>query len=305
MRTVTNTHLKFAHNISVEEYKKTYNHKVVKIESAGVQDVYNITVEGMHNYAVGAGVIIKNCYHKDPTMMKYINDPTTDMHRDTAMDCFLVDDPTMIVKAIRHTAKNMFVFPQFYGDWYKSCAESMWIAAQSQTHVLSNGTHLMQHLARKGIKTYDKFEKNIKRVEDLFWTERFPVYTEWKESWWTDYCSRGYIDMYTGFRCHGVLGRNDCINYPVQGAAFHCLLLSFILLDRIQFERKWKTRLIAQIHDEVILDVHPSEEKEVLETVDWVMTKEVPRIFSWINVPLVAEAEITGIDGSWCDKKAA
>lgn len=36
--------------------------KVKKIEPAGYADVYNMEVEGTHDFAVGSGVIVHNCY---------------------------------------------------------------------------------------------------------------------------------------------------------------------------------------------------------------------------------------------------
>ena len=36
--------------------------KITKIEPAGLADVYNMEVEDTHDFAVGAGVIVHNCY---------------------------------------------------------------------------------------------------------------------------------------------------------------------------------------------------------------------------------------------------
>jgi hypothetical protein len=41
------------------------NHKVVRIEQCGVADVYDITVEEHHNFAVAAGVFVHNCVGYD------------------------------------------------------------------------------------------------------------------------------------------------------------------------------------------------------------------------------------------------
>src|SRR5690606_6500640 len=38
----------------------------------------------------GAEVITAACYHKDPTMLAYIKDPSKDMHRDMAMELYLL-----------------------------------------------------------------------------------------------------------------------------------------------------------------------------------------------------------------------
>ena len=95
------------------------------------------------------------------------------------------------------------------------------------------------------------------KFEDDFWNRRFKVYNRWKDKWWEGYQKNGYVSMYTGFRCSGIMRRNECINIPIQGSAFHCLLWSFIQVDKISREQNWKSRLIGQIHDAMVLDVHP------------------------------------------------
>ncbi len=108
-------------------------------------------------------------------------------------------------------------------------------------------------------KTFDKFTEHIKKIEDDFWNRRFKVYSRWKDKWWGSYQKNGYVSMYTGFRCSGIMRKNECINIPIQGSAFHCLLWSFIQVDKISREQNWKSRLIGQIHDAMVLDVHPDE----------------------------------------------
>ena len=68
--------------MTLAEYND-YNHKVVSVEFYGYEDVYNIEIEGIHNYALASGIIVKNCtYHKDKNFYNYLVDKTTDMHRD-------------------------------------------------------------------------------------------------------------------------------------------------------------------------------------------------------------------------------
>ena len=99
------------------------------------------------------------------------------------------------------------------------------------------------------------------------------------------------------------MSKNDCINYPVQGSAFHCLLWSFIQLDKIIRFEKWDTRLIGQIHDAIILDVHPDELDMVIKRVRKVTCHDLPNEWKWINVPLEVDFEICPVDGSWAEKK--
>ena len=286
------------------ESKKLYNHKVESIEFYGFEDVYNITVEKIHNYAVGAGVIIKNCYHRDPTMLIYLNDPTTDMHRDMAMDCYLISDPKQVTKNTRYCSKNMFVFPEFYGDYFKNCAMSLWDAIIKMKLTLTDGTPLKDHLKSNGIKSYEKFEKHIQDVEDRFWNERFPVYKKWKENWIKAYERRGYFDTLTGFRCSGVMGKNDVINYPVQGVAFHCLLWSITQLQRWVKEQKLASKIIGQIHDEITKDLHADEFMDVLRKEKQIMCEDIREEWEWLKiVPLDIEASFADVDRPWNEVK--
>jgi DNA polymerase I-like protein with 3'-5' exonuclease and polymerase domains len=98
--------------------------------------------------------------------------------------------------------------------------------------------------------------------------------------------------------------KNDATNYPIQGSAFHCLLWSFIELDRIQREEKWDSRLIGQIHDAIVLDIEPSEMEHVMKTVKRVTCVDLPRKWPWIIVPLDVEAEVCEVDRPWNTKKA-
>lgn len=260
----------------------------------------------------GLEVRIAACYHKDKTMIKYINDPTSDMHGDTAQEIFFIKNIDKKIPShniLRQAAKNGFVFPQFYGDYYKNNAITIceWVKLPHRKWKEDQGIELedsfiSDHLISKGITSYDKFTDHLKNIETDFWKSRFVEYGKWKERWWKGYQKTGYIDLYTGFRCSGLMGKNDCINYPVQGAAFHCLLWSFIELDRIMQRDNWNTKLIGQIHDAIIFDVDPEELDIVIKTIKRVTCEDLPKAWNWINVPLDVEVDVFPVDGSWTEK---
>lgn len=263
----------------------------------------------------GLEVRIASCYHEDPVMLEYIR-TGYDMHSDMAEQLFKIDDFDKSKKqhaVLRSATKNGFVFPQFYGDYYGNCAEYLacnWGKLPKGNFLYNHGIPvesdrtLGKHLIGKGIHNYKMFEDHVKKTEQDFWGVRFKEYAKWKDRWWKEYQKRGYIEMKTGFTCSGLMGRNDCINYPVQGAAFHCLLWSFIELDRIMQIEKWDTKLIGQIHDAIILDVHPDELSHVIEVSRRVTTKELPKAWPWIIVPLEVDFELCPVDGSWAEKKS-
>ena len=261
----------------------------------------------------GIEVRIAACYHKDPTMLDYINDPKTDMHRDMACQLYCFDFMSKEIpahKQLRNAAKNGFVFPQFYGDYYGNNAISLacdwgklppgrWKSGQGIP--LPSG-HLSDHLISHGIKSLEQFTEHVKKIEKHFWSVRFPIYAHWKEQWWANYQHRGYLDMYTGFRCSGVMGKNDTSNYPVQGSAFHCLLWSFIEVDSMALREKWDSRLIGQIHDAMLFDMHPDELKYVVGATKQITCQGLPKAWPWIITPMDVDVEIHPVDKSWADK---
>lgn len=259
----------------------------------------------------GVEVRVAACYHKDPTMIRYINDPTKDMHRDMAMECFMLPAKE-ITKGIRHLGKNQFVFPQFYGDWWQSCAGNLWNSAAKEKTV--SGVPLLDHLKSKGIRSLGlqdrrgktkkgTFEHHIKKVERNFWGKRFAIYAEWKKEWYAEYVDQGWFKTLTGFICKGYMSRNDVINYGVQGDAFHCLLQALIWLQQEITKRGMKTVLTGQIHDSIMADVPPEELELFLRLCQRIMVKRLMRRWPWLIVPLIIEAEVTPVGGSWVDKQ--
>lgn len=263
----------------------------------------------------GIEVRIAATYHKDPIMLTYIKDPKSDMHLDMAEQLYILNKPDKSIPEIKHlrqAAKNGFVFPQFYGDYYKNCAislacswgklpEGKW--SKKQGVPLPGGITLGEHLISKGIKSLDNYIEHVKQVENDFWGTRFKVYNRWKEKWWKQYQRNGYIDLHTGFRCSGIMRKNEVINTPVQGAAFHCLLWCFIRLDEIILKEKLQTKLIGQIHDAIVFDIYPPEKPYIMELIKRVTGQDLVNEWKWINVPMDVEVEMGDIDKSWAELK--
>lgn len=261
----------------------------------------------------GLEVRIAACYHEDSTMIKYIKDPKSDMHADMAERIFELEIDRRIPghNTLRQAVKNGFVFPQFYGDYYGNCATNIaqkWCKLplgrwRDGEGTKVNGEHLSTHLRQRGIKSFKQFTEHIKEIEYDFWNNTFKEYQAWKERWWKGYQKNGYIDMKTGFRCGGVMSRNDTINYPIQGSAFHCLLWSFNEISRIMYNDDFDTKPVGQIHDSILLDVNPNELEQVADIVRRVTCQDLPKAWDWIVVPLDIDAEISPVDGSWAEKE--
>jgi len=248
-------------------------------------------------------VRIAACFTCDPVLVAYINDPNSDMHRDQAKELFIVDD-NQVTKELRYYAKNGFVFPEFYGSYYKSCARNLWEEVVEGGVVTGEGITVKEHLKREGIKSYEDFERHVQEVEERFW-ERFKVFKQWQEDVVEFYKRKGCVEMFFGFRRSGYLSRNQIINTPIQGTAFHCLLWSLITLDEIRRKEGWRTSFMGQIHDSIVIDMDPLEQDYVLEVIHRVMCEDIRKEHPWIIVPLEIEVELAPIDRSWYEKRGA
>lgn len=238
------------------------------------------------------------CYTLDMTLITYCIDPTTDMHRDTAVDIFNLPKEE-VSKKIRFFAKNGMVFPIWYGSYYVSCAKSLWKDTLDLTTV--SGIIVKDHLKSEGISNLKDFTEHLKGVEKAYW-EKFHVFKEWQEEWYRNFEQTGRIRMHTGFECSGYLGRNELVNYTFQGTAFHCLLWSANQINQWLIETGKKSKIVGQIHDCLLFDCYPPERDEIREMSEIISTQNIRKDWPWIIVPLVIEWEETEIDGSWYSK---
>lgn len=263
----------------------------------------------------GAEVSVSACVNKDPNLIKYVCDPKRDMHRDTAAQIF---DLTIkeINKKIRQEIKADFVFAEFYGAWWKSCAPAIWKQIERQGLKTDDGRTLYEVLKEQGITELGEeycrpdnkedppdytFASRVRAVEKDFWNRRFRVYNEWKNDYFALYQQNGYFDFVTGFRATGIYSKKQVCNYSIQGPAFHCLLWSLIAMNDWLRKYKMRTLIIGQIHDSMLLDVPQNELDDVLYSINRIITKKLPAAWPWIIVPLVVEAE--GSMENWFLKK--
>lgn len=253
-------------------------------------------------------------YHKDPKMREYILDPTTDMHRDMAMECYRLKKKE-VSKMARYVAKNRFVFPQFYGSYWYDCAQNMWEAIDLYKIKTEDGIPLKKHLKRKGIKKLGDcgrndrepqsgtFQRHLMEVEKDFWGNRFQVYDQWKKDLWVKFCKRGWLRYKTGFVASGLLNRKQVCNYPIQGSAFHGLLWCLIELQKWLNKHNMKSRIILQIHDSILMYLWKTEIADVLQKAKEIMTVRMLKHWKFLDIPFEIEAEVSPKGKSWFEKE--
>lgn len=238
-----------------------------------------------------------NFWH-DPSMIKYADDSSLDIHRDMAMQCYSLAKE-QVNKDTRGYAKNQFVFPVLYGSYYKSCAKNLWSQIGRGGLKTKDGVGIYEHLALKGIRDLEGFTQHIKTVEEWF-NKKFPVWSSKKDEWWNQYVERGWFPLQTGFICKGIFSYNNLMNTPVQGPSFHLNLWSVTRINEWLMKNKMKSKVICQIHDSILGDIHRSELDDYLEYAERVMTKDVRVYWPWIKTTLAIEVDIA--ETNWFEK---
>lgn len=264
-------------------------------------------------------VRIAACFTKDPVLISYINDPTTDMHKDECKNLYLLDDSlyenpkyTKILKRLRFFTKNGFIFPQFYGSYWRSCARSLWYDIEGLE--FEPGYSVYDYLADKGINCLtnttsfkDKpkkgcFEYHIMECESNFWRKYF-VFRKWQETSKEFYINNGYVYSMFGSRRRGYLNQNKILNTGIQGTGFQCLLWSLAELNKYMKKEKFKSKIIGQIHDSILIQLQKDEAVTILKQCQFIMEEKIRQYHKWLIVPLAAEIECSQLGGTWYDKK--
>jgi DNA polymerase-1 len=85
------------------------------------------------------------------------------------------------------------------------------------------------------------------------------------------------------------------VNTPLQGTAADLIKLAMLRIDQFIRDRKLKSQMTLQVHDELLFDVVPEEAKELQELV-----KHEMEHVAEFSVPIVAEV---GVGQNWRDIK--
>ena len=224
----------------------------------------------------GHEIRIIACYSKDPVMTKELWEEH-DIHGDWSEQLLQTDLKSK--KDKRFDTKNAFVFAEIYGSYFKNVWENLYSRGYT-----------------------DLTMRHVQKVEHDFW-KRYKATKKFQEELINSYKENCFVEMFHGFRRRGFLERNMIINTPVQGTAFHLLLWSYIRLNWLSKIEGWISRVIAQIHDSILLDAHPSEISYLVPLIKRVMTQDILPEHPWISVPLVSEVEVTEIDRPWHTKQ--
>ena len=112
----------------------------------------------------------------------------------------------------------------------------------------------------------------------------------------------GFVETITGRRRYlrDIDSRNaatrkaaerNAINAPIQGSAADMIKIAMVTIHRELNEKKFKTKMLLQVHDELVFDLHKDESEAIPPIVEKAMKHAIP-----MKVPIVVEM---GVGDNW------
>ncbi len=145
--------------------------------------------------------------------------------------------------------------------------------------------------------------KEGKSIIDAYF-ERFPAIQQFIQETVEFAKEHGYVETLSGrrrfipdinSRNHNIRGfaERTAVNMPIQGTAADLIKIAMIRVDEELRKRKSGTRMLLQVHDELVFEMPVDEQEEIPDLVCRVMEQAMS-----LKVPLKVEA---GISENWLD----
>ncbi len=208
---------------------------------------------------------------KDENLIKAFKE-NEDIHRRTAALVFMVD-PNDVTPDMRRKAKEVN-FGILYGIGPFGLKNRLGI---TQTH------------AKEIIDTYFGTFKNVKKfMDDSIKFAQEKGYAE------TLLGRRRYLrNINSSNRVVKQFEERVAINMPIQGTAAEMIKLAMINIHRELIKQKYKSKMVLQVHDELVFDAHKDEIDDLLILVKDLMANALP-----LEVPVIVD---TGVGDNWLD----
>lgn len=205
----------------------------------------------------------------DESLLRAFTDGV-DVHRATAAEVFGTT-PDQVSSEQRRYAK-VINFGLIYGMSSFGLAKNLGIETKAAA------SYIDRYFARyPGVKTY--MDQIVEFARDKGYVE-------------TVFGRRLYLSEINGGNGpRKKAAERQAINAPMQGTAADLIKLSMVKVQNVLDEEKRATRMIMQVHDELVFEVPEAE-------VEWVRT-EIPRLMAGVaalKVPLLAEI---GVGPNW------
>lgn len=195
-----------------------------------------------------------------------------DIHRSTAALVFMVD-PEDVTPDMRRKAKEVN-FGILYGIGPFGLKTRLGV---TQTH------------AKEIIETYFNTFKRVKNyMDDSVMKAREKGFAE------TLLGRRRFLrNINSNNRVVRQFEERVAINMPIQGTAADMIKLAMIKIHKELVKRKTRTKMVLQVHDELLFDAHKDEVEDLKPMIKELMENALP-----MKVPILVE---TGVGDNWLD----
>jgi DNA polymerase-1 len=210
---------------------------------------------------------------RDPNFVDAFN-AGGDIHRQTAAIIF--DVPLESVTPEMRARAKTINFATIYGQG---------------PHALSRQLGITHAEARDFIaKYFDRFEGVKRYLDSMVEFARENGYVQ------TIFNRRRYIPELRerNFNMRA-FGERTAANSPIQGSAADLIKIAMIRVDDAFREHGFESRMLLQVHDELVFDVAPAELDDVREVVSYQMENAAK-----LSVPLVVDV---GVGDNWLETK--
>lgn len=208
---------------------------------------------------------------EDPNMIQSFKD-RHDIHRATAAKVFHVDLDA-VTKDQRSAAKAVN-FGIIYGQSAFGLSQNLGISRTEAKQIID--AYFAQYAT---IKTY--MDQSVKNARELGYVE-------------TIMQRRRYLpDINSANAVVRSFAERNAVNAPIQGSAADIIKLAMVAVDQAMKEAQVKSKMILQVHDELVFDVH----KEEIEQMKALVKKAMESAVS-LAVPMEVEMEVAH---NWLD----
>jgi DNA polymerase-1 len=203
-------------------------------------------------------------YSQDPALIKAFRQGE-DIHTRTAAEVFSVS-PLLVTSDMRRVAKSIN-FGIVYG---------------MSSFGLANQLQISRREATRFIERYFNLYRGVKQfMEDIVAQARRDGYVT------TLLNRRRYLPEITAAnKMRREFAERAALNTPIQGTAADIIKLAMVRVEELLKEKRSSTRMILQIHDELVFELSP-EECEVLQPI----IKRTMEEAMELDVPLVVNME--------------
>jgi DNA polymerase-1 len=214
-------------------------------------------------------------YTKDPIFIEAF-EKDLDIHSRTVMDVFGLKDISEVTPELRRIGKTVN-FGIIYGQSAFGLAEKLKIPNKQAAEIISKFNETYKSI-NKYVDEMVNFADKNGYVKTLFDRRRY------------------LPEIHSSIKSIREFGKRTAINTPLQGTAADLIKIAMIRVDQALIEKKLKTKMLLQVHDELVFEVPKNEVAIVKEMITGIMENVYPEI----SVPLKVSVN-TGT--SWVEAK--